>query len=121
VAICALHKLPHFLSRICIGEVFNILLFSLEEVYTWARDFIIEHCSLQLHFFRGNTMFGTLKHWRIVAPIILVCSLLLMVVPSALAASPHITYLILEIAVTLVWKTIYQHPLPVKLPRLSTF
>lgn len=33
-------------------------------------------------------MFGTFKLWRIVAPVILVCSLLLTVVPSALAATP---------------------------------
>ncbi|HLJ36506.1 MAG TPA: SGNH/GDSL hydrolase family protein [Ktedonobacteraceae bacterium] len=32
-------------------------------------------------------MSGLLKHWRIVAPVILICSLLLTVVPSAMAAS----------------------------------
>ncbi len=33
-------------------------------------------------------MSGLLKHWRIAAPVILVCSLLLTIVPSALAATP---------------------------------
>ncbi|MHB8595375.1 MAG: SGNH/GDSL hydrolase family protein [Ktedonobacteraceae bacterium] len=33
-------------------------------------------------------MSGLLKHWRIAAPIILVCSLLLTIVPTALAATP---------------------------------